>query len=324
MADPIIPGSSLSSQQLGAANSVLSQYGVNVSGGSTVNASPQFMTSGKPNASTRVYLGYSFDRSAYLGGGSGQTVGKVYDPDRGSFVQSKTGSAVVAPGSSLSDVDYNTALGIPLSWSEAEKRDFISKGILYKMPGFNADMGAPELMDAWKSLVDSSVEFSQNSGKNWSPQDVMNSYANDDKNFGTIRKGDWLYDAATGEKIKYVGPRTKTTTSKNVNLSSYEDVKALTTQMLTELLGRAPTMEEVAQYKSTIGGYEKANPEVTTTTSTLNDMGETVSQSSTTEGGVSSAARQQLIQDQATNTPEYGKFQSGTTYFNALMQMLGG
>jgi hypothetical protein len=151
----------------------------------------------------------------------------------------------------------------------------------------------------------------------------MESYKTDGK-FGTVRRGDWLYDIATGEKVKYVGPKSKTTTNKNVNLSSPEDVRALTTQMLSELLGRAPTPEELSKYRAAINGYEEANPEVTTTTSTLNDQGEVVAQSSKTTGGASAAARGTLVEDAAKKGPEYGKFQSATTYFDAMMQMIGG
>jgi hypothetical protein len=221
-----------------------------------------------------------------------------------------------------SEASYDSAKMMPLQWDEKQKKDFISKGILYKIPGFSADMGMPEVMSVWDDLVQSSMAFSKG-GSNWSPWDVMDSYKKKE-NFGTIRRGDWLYDAATGEKVKYVGPKTKTTTNKNINLSSAEDVKALTTQMLTELLGRAPTVEELAKYRASINGYENANPEITTTTSTLDDMGEVVSQSSKTTGGASQAAVSGLVTDAAKKGPEYGKFQSATTYYNALMQMITG
>lgn len=220
------------------------------------------------------------------------------------------------------EVPYEEAQTMPLTWSEKEKRDFVNKGILYKMPGFSADMGMPEIMDRWDDLAAMSSEWAKR-GQRWSPWDIMESYKNDGK-FGTVRRGDWLYDAATGEKVKYVGPKTKTTTDKRVNLSSPEDVKALTTQMLSELLGRAPTVDELAKYRAAINGYEEANPEVTTTTTTLDDMGEAIAQDSKTSGGTSEAARSVLIQDSAKKGPEYGKHQAATTYFDAMMQMIGG
>lgn len=226
------------------------------------------------------------------------------------------------PYTGAKSASYDDAVIMPTEWSDKEKRNFVNKGILYKLPGFSPDMGLPEMVDAWTKLVDRSQEFSKG-GTDWSPWDVMESYKNDGK-FGTVRRGDWLYDVATGEKIKYVGPKTKTTTDKRVDLSSPEDVKALTTQMLSELLGRAPTVEELARYRAAINGYEEANPEVTTTTTTLDDMGEAVSQSSKTTGGASEAARAGLVTEPAKKGPEYGKYQSATTYFDAMMQMIGG
>jgi hypothetical protein len=220
------------------------------------------------------------------------------------------------------EMPYEEAQLMPLKWSDKEKRDFVNKGILYKMPGFSPDMGLPEIMSAWDDLSKMSATWAKQ-GQNWSPWDIMDSYKNDGK-FGTVRRGDWLYDVATGEKVKYVGPKTKTTTDKRVDLSSPEDVKALTTQMLSELLGRAPTTEELARYRAAINGYEEANPEVTTTTTTLDDQGEAVAQSSKTTGGASEAARAGLVSEPATKGPEYGKYQSATTYFDAMMQMIGG
>lgn len=260
-----------------------------------------------PYSNARVYMG---------SGGTGGQVGNTMDPTGAT----KVGGKLV--GSQGRYLGYEDARLLPTTWSDSELKSFVNKGILYKLPGFGANMGMPEIVSAWDDIVKAAMTFSK-PGQEWTPQDVMDSYAVDGK-FGTIRKGDWLYDAQTGEKVKYVGPRTKTTTSKRVDLSSPEDVRALTTQMLTELLGRAPTSEELAKYRSSISGLEKASPEVTKTTTTLNDMGEEVAQSSTTSGGVSDAARAGLITEAAKEGPEYGKFQGATTYFNAMMQMLGG
>ena len=274
---------------------VLKRTGSMVTGSSTVSASPQGggsggikMPPGTPMSS--VYFGQQYQ---------GSTLTKNY----------KT---------------YDEANLLPLnSWSQKELKDFVNKGILYKMPDFNADMGMPEIVQAWGNLLEKSQILSQG-GTDWSPNDVMESYNKKPHSFGTVREGDWLYDAATHEKIKYVGPRSKTTTEKRVDLSSPEDVKALTTDMLTRLLGRAPTPDELAKYRGAMGSYEQAHPSMATTTTQLNDQGEATGSSTTTSGGVSDAARQQLITDQAKKGPEYGKFQSATTYFNAMMQMMGG
>jgi hypothetical protein len=231
-----------------------------------------------------------------------------------------------------SQMSYQDARLMPLSWTPDQIKKFVNQGILNKVPGFNANMGMPDVVSAWDDLVKASYSFnsgSQSDGRKWTPQDVMDTYSAQKGQYGTIRQGDWMVDAATGEKVKYVGATTKTTTSRSINLSSAEDVQAITTQVLTQALGRAPTPKEVAQYKATINAQEKANPTVTTTTSKITPdvaagTADVTDQSSVTTGGVSAAAQQQLIQDSAQKTQEYAKYQAGTTYYNAMMSMLAG
>ena len=273
--------------------------------------------------------GYDLNKTMKSPGSTGGGTGMIYlGPNLDKLKDEHKIKGPYAPGYKgtpylgANAAPYAEAINMPVDWDDKEKRDFVNKGILYKMPGFSPDMGMPEIVDAWKRLVDSAQTFSQGKA-DWSPWDVMESYKNDGK-FGTVRRGDWLYDAGTGEKVKYVGPKTKTTTNRQVNLSSPEDVKALSTQMLSELLGRAPTTNELAQYKASINGFEEKNPEITTTTSTFDEQGEVTAQSSKTSGGASQAALGGLVSEAAQKGPEYGKYQSGTTYFNALMQMITG
>jgi hypothetical protein len=270
-----------------------------------------------------------------LASGGSSSNGKIND--NSSIYLGMTKAPLTGPNSDIqhgqalmNTMSYADARMLPRQWLESDPdklKQLVTTGILNKVPGFDVGMGIPEIMSAWDDLVTASYMMNQNAGegdKKWTPFDILNSYSNTKNNWGTVRKGDWLYDAATGDKIKYVGPRSKTTTSRDVNLSSAEDVKALTTQVLTQALGRAPTAQEVAQYKSTINAQENANPTVTTTTQTFDDQGQVVAQSSKTAGGFDAAAQQQLVQDQASKTPEYAKYQSGTTYWNALMSMLTG
>lgn len=234
---------------------------------------------------------------------------------------------------------YAQARLAPRDWSSDQLKSFVNKGIINKVPGFEAGMGLPEVLDAWDRLIQTSFQLNQGlaaNEKKWTPMDVLATYANDKGNQGTKREGDWIYDVATGERIKYVGKTTRKQTSKQVDLSSAEEVQALTTQILREALGRAPNAKELAQFKATITGFEKENPTVQTTTQTITpemieeaktsgrDVWENAESSSVTKGGVSDAARAQLIQDPTMETKEYGKYQSGTTYFNALMAMIGG
>ena len=236
---------------------------------------------------------------------------------------------------------YSDAILAPTRWWTPDQlKQFVNKGILNKVPGFEVGMGMPQIQSAWQNLVQSSILFNQNlkqGEKAWTPDDVMDSWSNTKGKYGTQRQGDWVFDVATGERIQYVGPKSKTSKSTSVNLSSPEEMQALVTQTLQQALGRAPTAKELAKFKSTISGYESAHPETTTTTTTLSDediaraqasggdvWSQAGQQSSTTSGGTSDAARVALVQDPTMNTPEYAKYQGGTTYFNALLSLVGG
>lgn len=230
-------------------------------------------------------------------------------------------------------IDYDKARMAPLDWDNATTREFVNLGIVNKVPGFDVNMGMPDIQAAWQSMLDSSMLFNSKvkgpEDRMWTPWDVMRSYSNSKGKFGTVQKGDWVFDVATGERIKYVGPRTRTSTKKEFDISSPEEVQTIVTQMLREMLGRAPNENELARFKASITGYEKAHPEVTTVTEQLEPdlaTGEVTptSQTSTTTGGASDAARAALVQTPMEKTKEYGKYQAATTYWDAMMQMIGG
>lgn len=228
---------------------------------------------------------------------------------------------------------YGDAVLAPTQWGENQLRQFVNQGIINKVPGFEVGMGMPQIQNAWQNMVQASILFNQGlkPGQTpWTPMDVLKSYGSGGMKgkFGTKREGDWVYDVATGERIKYVGPTSKTVTSKHVDLSSPEQVQALVTQTLREAIGRAPTAKELAKFKASIVGFEQAHPTVTTTTQQLKpDLAtgqvDVTSESSTTSGGVTDAARAALVQEPTKETKEYGKYQAAT-YFGQLMQMIGG
>lgn len=239
-------------------------------------------------------------------------------------------------GHGFEEMDYDAAKVLPTGWNAEQLKQFVNKGIMYGIPGFDVGMGMPEIVAAWDDLVRASAAFSTGS-KKWTPWDVMESYGGSGKQkFGTMTKGDWVYDVATGERLKYVGKTTRKTKSEQVDLSSPEEVQALVTQVLREALGRAPNEAELARFKATITGYEKEHPLVTEVTETATaesieaarvsggDVFTGAQQSSITSGGVSDAARAALVQAPTEETKEYGKYQAGTTYWDAMMQMIGG
>lgn len=247
-------------------------------------------------------------------------VGKKYLPS----VRAE-GIGYVSPSSGTTS--YQSAQNLPAQWYNNNPgiyKDFINKAILYKLPGASPDMGLPEAGETWDKLLQTAINLSKTTGRQWSPWDVLESYNHKPGSLGTSRQGDWLIDNATGERVKYVGPKTKTTTGRAVDLSSPEEVQALAQQALTQMIGRAPTDKELAQFKASLNAFERENPEITTTTETYNDMGEVVATDVQRSGGASEAALSGLIQEDVKDTKEYGKYQGGTTFFNALLQMVGG
>lgn len=230
---------------------------------------------------------------------------------------------------------YQDAILAPLSWDKETMAKFVNSGIMRGIDGFSPGMGMPEIMSKWQDQVNSAAMLSQK-GKKFSPWDVMATYGQTGK-FGTITKDGWEFDVATGERLKYVGPKSKKSVSKHVDLSSPEQAQALITSTLQELLGRNPTASELAKFKATVSGYEEANPEVSHSTLTISDSEieaarkenrdidwSSANTKTTTTGGVSDAVRQQLVSGGVTDTKEYAKVQGGTTLFNALMSMISG
>ncbi len=118
-------------------------------------------------------------------------------------------------------------------------------------------------------------------------------------------------------------PRSVTQTSTAYDMSTREDAHAIFLQAAQSLLGRDPTKSEISAFQKALNAYEKANP--TVTTQTTNYMGDTVTgQSSTTKGGVKVGARQLMAVEDVKRDPEFGAYQAATTYFDAMMQMIGG
>lgn len=120
------------------------------------------------------------------------------------------------------------------------------------------------------------------------------------------------------------GKRTTTRTSTNIQKSSTLDAKAIASAASKALLGREANDIESAALLRALNEYESANPEVTTTTQEEDMYGTVLGSTSTTTGGVTSAAREQLAKEQAQANPEYGAYQAATYFNDALMELIFG
>ena len=114
---------------------------------------------------------------------------------------------------------------------------------------------------------------------------------------------------------------TKSQTSTSVDLTDPTTAKTLVNDVLAQALGRAASPEELSAFTAVLNEAERKNPAHTVTSTTYQD-GDAVSQTSATSGGLTGAARQQLLMDKAQESPDFGAYQAATTYYGALLQAI--
>ncbi len=139
---------------------------------------------------------------------------------------------------------------------------------------------------------------------------------------GDLKKKEEM-DPGLSELMR-TGKRTTTRTATNIQKSSNLDARSLMDAAARALLGRKATDEESAKLLAAVNRIEAENPEVTTTTQEEDMYGTILDQKSTTTGGVSAGAREQVAREQAEANPEYGAYQAATTYMGSLMDMVYG
>lgn len=113
-----------------------------------------------------------------------------------------------------------------------------------------------------------------------------------------------------------------TTKSTNVTKRKYDAavLKDTVNAAYRQAVGREATADELAQAVNSVQKAYEKTPDKTTTATTRDGKGNTKSVS-TVSGGVDEKT---LISDQAKAKPEYGSFQSATTYFDAMLKALDG
>lgn len=251
-------------------------------------------------------------------------LGQVYMGRRSvADIMRQTSGAGPSAGKIVDEDDWrslNEARVMPQRWTDQERDEFVRSGVMRKIPGFNENMGLPEILAQWDDMVKLSQQMGQQ-GIKMSPWDIMNTYKN--REGTTYKKGNWEYDAVTDQPVRYIGPLERTSTNTRVALSTREDALALAKQSMAQILGRAPRPEEVSNYLALLNGYEQANPETSTTVSRIDPTtGEVASSSTTSSGGVTAAGRNALLEERMLKTDEAGAYQAATTYMSALMQEL--
>ncbi len=184
------------------------------------------------------------------------------------------------------------------TWDDKTKSAFLTK---LNLAGYDtSNMSDSQMAQAWAAYAQQSASYFAQ-GVQLTPWDVM---------------------AKDMKQRESAPPKTTTSTTSNVQLSTFNDAHSLFTTAAQSLLGRDPTKAESRNFLATINAYEKEHPQVTTTNTTTQG-GNIKNQTSTVSGGASAAAEQDIAQQQAEKDPEYGAYQAATTYFNALMGMAG-
>lgn len=143
----------------------------------------------------------------------------------------------------------------------------------------------------------------------------------------------------TGTKTQSVNSRSTTSdTNRAVDLSSASEARAFLLQAAEQQLGRAATKDEIAAFRAALNNEEKANAEVTKSTSTSVRTG---TQSTTFEAGEATGSsdntntssssdttrtggmdRGQFAVDYARSADDYAEYQAATTYMNTLFAAL--
>lgn len=253
--------------------------------------------------------------------GQAAGAGRVWMPGVG-------GQGALPPGAPPSAQQFaggwmteDDADGNYFNWTQKARDDFRAKGLLSGL--LTQGAGDLEAYQLWQQLVKQS-SFYGAQDKQVSPLDILSGYVKSNSSGGWIKQGDFEINPVTGEK-RYVGPKFKTTTQSNVNITDPATARAIATKVFQDLLGRDPGQGEISAYAQALSQSEAANPSQQTTTTQYDPVtGEAIGSSSVTSGGMSADAQQLLAEDEIKKGKEYGATQAATTYMNALQAAVGG
>lgn len=232
-------------------------------------------------------------------------------------------------------------------WTPKQRQDLLHAGIISGQ--LQEDAGDMQAAAWWKSLVEQAARYGA-AGQQVSPMDLAGGYVgnaglglSDQQRFQmqrglfpagaifdssgkytrTYREGQFVVNELTGQR-SYVGPQFKTQTQTRTDMTDPATAKALTTSIFQQLIGRNPGPGELEQFANALSAAEKSSPVTETTTSQYNELGEVISQTSTQQGGLTAAGKQQMLEEQLRKTKEYGVQQAGTTYAEATKRAIWG
>lgn len=233
------------------------------------------------------------------------------------------------------------------NWTAKQRQDLTTAGILSGQ--LKEGAGDLEASGWWKSLVEQAARYGA-AGIQVTPMDIAGGYLgnaglgmtdkqrhemqrgafpagaifdSNGKYTRTYKEGQFVVNELTGDRT-YVGPKFRTTTQTRTDLTDPLTAKALTTSIFQQLVGRDPGPGELGSFAAALAQAEKSSPVTETTTSEYDTLGQVVSSTGTSKGGVTQAGKQQLLEEQLKKTKEYGVQQAGTTYAEATRRAIWG
>lgn len=267
----------------------------------------------------RVYMGYTpGERIGVTVRAHEKDIPSTTDPNLlAAYARSGSGDpgkkTTRAASAILYEDDVKTAdevRGQVYAWYDTEKYDEWANYLVSLDLIDESEKGNIELLSAvWGDAVDLAGRLFTHGGKKVTPWAATK----------LLSEAGGYSPGGSGGRGGFSG--TRTSTHRSVDLTDPSTAKAIINDALSQHLGRAATEDEVRAFTTVINSAERANPTLTTTSTTY-DKGDAVSSSSTTKGGLTDSGRYQLVSDEAMKKPEYGAVQSATTYFNAFLGAL--
>jgi hypothetical protein len=205
-----------------------------------------------------------------------------------------------------------------------------------------------DLADVWESAVQYSAR-KYASGSKATPWDMIPLMAGAWRGDGSLADrsralGEALNEPRTITQTAHTAGRRIVETATQVDISNPEQSRALVQNVLSQALGRWATGAELEEFVGSLNAYQRENPTVTTRTTdvapetrtqTTTESADGTSQSSetsvqggesntstTTQQGATAEGAQQLLMEQAMESPDYGAYQAATTYMDALLGAL--
>lgn len=170
--------------------------------------------------------------------------------------------------------------------------------------GFPDDMTYDEVAKVWEAAVKDAAAAYSAVGKKVTPWQILSLRA---KNLGP---------GGT--------PAAKVTTRTDIEELDPAQARLLIEKSATELLGRAPTKEELEDFIAKAQTIARANPRVTKTTTQFDVAGDPINQVSQSTGGmdVVTAKAQTLLDDELKQDEEYGAVRAAGFYMPAMFDAL--